>query len=184
MGRGAQCRSPWLDTGDRSQSCDHLGEKEKQAQRTWSRIPGKPRKTRHCVLNDNKIILFHSCCHIFQLVKINTYINTKNYIQSYVVIIPSLQWGKGLVVVLWFFNWVLFIVSILSQKKVEGHFWFLGNLQNHKTHLQKYVSMTYNITSLENYNHTILNFGSLGYSWHCCILSAKNVKGHTHLFLA
>lgn len=38
-------------------------------------------------------------------------------------------------VVLWFFNWVLFIVSILSQKNVEGHFCFLGNLQNHKTHL-------------------------------------------------
>lgn len=74
-------------------------------------------------------------------------------------------------VVLWFLNCVLFIVSILSvKKKVEGQFWFLGNLQNHKIHLQKYVSVTYNITSLGNYNHTLLNFWSLGYSGNLGIL--------------
>lgn len=74
-------------------------------------------------------------------------------------------------VVLWFLNCVLFIVSILSvKKKVEGQFWFLGNLQNHKIHLQKYVSVTYNITSLGNYNHTLLNFWSLGYSGNLSIL--------------
>lgn len=61
---------------------------------------------------------------------------------------------------------------------MEGQFWFLSNLQNHKIHLQKYVSMTYNITSLGNYNHTLLNFWSLHYSWNCCILSAKDLKGH------
>jgi hypothetical protein len=46
----------------------------------------------------------------------------------------------------WFLNCVLFIVSNLPfKKKVEGQFWFLGNLQSHRIHLQKYESMTYNI---------------------------------------
>lgn len=39
----------------------------------------------------------------------------------------------------------LFIVSLCLKKKVEEPVRSLGNLQNHRTHLQKYASMTYNI---------------------------------------
>lgn len=161
--------------------------KEKQVQRPWSRVPGKPRKTRHSVLKRQQNYFVTELLSYIPI-RQNKHITSKQRKaqELYSIVCGHnslLQWGKGLVVV-WFFNCVLFIVSILSQKKVEGHFWFLGNLQNHKRHLLKYVSMTYNITSLGIYNHTILNFWSLGYSWNRCILSAKDPKGHTHLFWA
>lgn len=41
------------------------------------------------------------------------------------------------------------------KKHVEGQCQFLGNFQNHKTHLQKRESMTYDITCLGNHSHTI-----------------------------
>lgn len=60
-------------------------------------------------------------------------------------------------VMLWFFNCVLAIVPILPEKTMERQVKILGNLQNHRIHLQNGVSTNYNITHLGNYNHTILN---------------------------
>lgn len=69
------------------------------------------------------------------------------------------QKGVLPVVAVWFLSIVSYLLSPLCLKnKVEGHFWFLGNLQNHELHLQKYVCLTYNITSVGSHNHTILNF--------------------------
>lgn len=88
------------------------------------------------------------------------------------VLSPSLQRGEGSGggVVVFKLCLIYCLHSVCKKKKVEGQFWFLGNLQNHKIHLQKYVSVTYNITSLGNYNHTLLNFWSLGYSGNLSIL--------------
>lgn len=123
--------------------------------------------------------LLQSCHSIFQLVKINpqhhnkTQKSTKNYIPLYMVIIPSLRWGKG--------SGGGGVISKLcliyfpgSVKR--GQFRLPGNLQIHRLHLQKSVSMTYNITTLGNYSHTIFNFWSRGYSWNCSILWVQRTE--------
>lgn len=63
------------------------------------------------------------------------------------VLSPSLQRGEGSGGGVRFLNCVLFIVSILSVKK-SGRTVFVCTV-NYKIHLQKYVSVTYNITSWE-----------------------------------
>lgn len=74
---------------------------------------------------------------------------------------PLVPVQEGLlpVVAVWFLLIASYLLSPLCLKnKAEGHFWFLGNLQNHQLYLQKYIRLTYNIMSLGSHNHTILNF--------------------------
>lgn len=80
---------------------------------------------------------------------------------------------------MWFFNCVLFMSPFCLKKHEEGECQFLGNFQNHKTHLQKCESMTYDITCLGNHNHTISNFWSLGYSWNPAFYKCKG-PGEVH----
>lgn len=111
------------------------GGKKKQAQRPWSRICGKPRKTKRCVFRweQNFVLELLSRLPIVQNEHRTSKQDKERHRELYSIecghhsLIPG---KEGPVVVLWFLNCVLFIVSILSQKKkVERLFWFLGNLQ-------------------------------------------------------
>lgn len=102
----------------------------------------KPTKTRHCVFKREQNYSVTELLSYIPMgqnkthdIKTKQQKGTKNYLRLYTVTIPS-WWGEGLVGGILVFKWFYFFVFILPFKK-NRQFQYLGNLLNHKIHLQK-----------------------------------------------